>query len=86
MRVFSATVSNIPTGGLLPAPYLPEMWMRVAYISAIAIVVAWIIVHAWMWLHQRRHGCPPYLVLWLHKWWTGTKPGKRMIGMGRREC
>lgn len=77
----AASVSEAPTSTFLPTPYLPETWMKVAYLVTLYVVIPiWISVHAWVRLHQIRHDIPPYLVLRLHQWWHG-KPRRRFLGM-----
>lgn len=82
MLLFETAVSNLPTGAL-PTPHLPEQWMRAAYLGSIVLVVVWAALHAWVKVHHRRHGCPPYLVMLIHGWWVGAKTGKFMIGRNR---
>jgi hypothetical protein len=86
LMVLAVSASEAPTRTFLPAVYLPETWMKVAFIATVYVVLpAWIGIHAWIVLHQRRNFMPPYTVLRLQQWWYGLKPGKRMIGMGRRD-
>jgi hypothetical protein len=82
--VFATGVSQMPVTSIIPVVYLPQMWMRVAYLVTIFVIIPlWIGIHAWIVLHQRQHNAPPRIVLWLYQKMKGVKPGKRLIGSGR---
>jgi hypothetical protein len=85
LMVLATSVSGAPTRTFLPTPYLPEVWMQVAYIAVLYVVAPlWIGIHAWIKIHQIRNHMPPYPVLRLQQWWYGIKPGERFPGMRKR--
>lgn len=63
--------SRGPAHGLPTAPGL-EWW----YFSAIILVILLASFHAWMVLHNRKHGCPPMFMLRLWQWWSRSGPGR----------
>lgn len=80
LLALQTSVSGTPGRTILPVPYLPYEWARWAYLAVLFIVPAIICLHAWVVIHNRRHGFPPLLVLRFWQWWHGAKTGK----IGRR--